>query len=318
MVERRIKFRHLQCFLEVAQQQSVVRAADTLAVTQPAVSRTIRELEEYLDVALFDRSKRNVRLSTAGEVFLRYAGASVTALNQGIDSIVQARQGGRSVIRIGVTPTVAARFVPDAVKRFKKHRMGTTIKLATDSNTVLIARLRVGELDLVVGRLAEAGYMIGLNFEHLYSEAIVFVVRPGHPLLGEDPFDIKRLKSFEMVYPDPEAIIRPEVDRFLVGRGIGAISERVETVSNAFARAYVRETDAIWVISGGVCAGDVAAGLLVALPIDTEETKGPVGMTSHADRPPSPTVDIFMHAAREAATAFRDQASLDADGKDAA
>ncbi|MGI9434432.1 MAG: LysR family transcriptional regulator, partial [Geminicoccaceae bacterium] len=109
MVERRIKFRHLQCFLKVAQQQSVVKAADVLALTQPAVSRTIRELEEYLNASLFDRSKRGVRLSTTGEVFLRYAGASVAAFNQGIDSIQQAQKTGQSAIRIGVLPTVAAR-----------------------------------------------------------------------------------------------------------------------------------------------------------------------------------------------------------------
>lgn len=307
MVERRIKFRHLQCFLEVAQQQSVVRAADALAISQPGVSRTIRELEEYLDAKLFDRSQRGVRLAPCGEIFLRYAGASITALSQGIESIAQTRLGGQSVIRVGVLPTVAANLIPAAVRHFKERDLGTTINLATGANTVLIADLRVGELDLVVGRLAEPDHMIGLTFEHLYSEEIAFVVRPGHPLLENDPFDIKRLRAFEMVYPDQGAIIRPEVDRFLIARGVGAISERIETVSNAFARSYVQETEAIWAISSGVCARDVATGALIALPIDTAETTGPVGLTAHADRPPSPAVQVFANATREAASALRNQ-----------
>ena len=214
MVERRIKFRHLQCFFKVAQQQSVVRAADALAISQPAVSRTIRELEEALDAKLFDRSQRGVRLAPSGEVFLRYAGASVTALTQGIESIAQIRRGGRSVIRIGVLPTVAANLIPAAVKHFKERGLGTTINLVTGAHTVLIADLRIGDLDLMVGRLAEPEHMIGLTFEHLHSKRIAFVVRPEHPLLADVPFDIKRLRAFEMIYPDSNAITRPEVDRF--------------------------------------------------------------------------------------------------------
>ncbi len=309
MVERRIKFRHLQCFLEVAQHQSVVKAADALALTQPAVSRTIRELEDYLDSPLFDRSKRGVRLSTAGEVFLRYASASVTAFNQGIDSIVQAQKSGQAVIRIGVLPTVAARLVPDAVKRFKARGLGTIVDLATGANTALMSSLRVGELDLVVGRLAEAEQMIGFNFEHLYSETITFVVRPGHPLLDLDPFDIKAMTTFEMVYPDQGAIIRHEVDRFMIAHSVRVLPERVETVSSAFARAYVCDTDAVWAISSGVCQQDVDAGLLVALPIDASETAGPVGLTSHADQPLSPAIELFMQATREAADALRSRAA---------
>ena len=71
MLDHRIKFRHLTCFLEVARQRSVVKAADTLSITQPAVSKTIRELEEHLDARLFDRSKRGVTLTDFGKVFLR-------------------------------------------------------------------------------------------------------------------------------------------------------------------------------------------------------------------------------------------------------
>jgi len=90
MLDRRVKIRHLQCFLEVARNRSIMRAADSLAITQPAVSKTIRELEETLDVRLFDRSKKGVTPTKYGELFLRYAGASLTALQQGVDSMAQA------------------------------------------------------------------------------------------------------------------------------------------------------------------------------------------------------------------------------------
>jgi LysR family transcriptional regulator, pca operon transcriptional activator len=87
MVDQRIKFRHLQTFVEVARQKSVIRAAEILHVSQPAVTKTIRELEEILGVSLFDREGRGIRISRYGEVFLRHAGATMTALRQAVDSV---------------------------------------------------------------------------------------------------------------------------------------------------------------------------------------------------------------------------------------
>ncbi|WP_457302580.1 LysR family transcriptional regulator, partial [Phyllobacterium sp. P5_D12] len=75
MIDSRIKFRHLQTFLEVARQKSVMKAAAILHISQPAVTKTIREMESELGVAVFERDGRGIRITRYGEVFLRHAGA---------------------------------------------------------------------------------------------------------------------------------------------------------------------------------------------------------------------------------------------------
>ena len=146
MIDPRVKYRHIQCFLEVARLRSLVKAAEELSITQPAVSKTLRELEEILEVRLFDRSRKGVVLTQFGEVLLHYAGASLAALKQGLDSVAQARMSGESYLNIGVLPSVAARIVPTAVQRFLAESVETTLTLITGPNTFLSAAFGWGNL----------------------------------------------------------------------------------------------------------------------------------------------------------------------------
>ena len=302
MLENRIKFRHLQCFLEVTRQGSVGRAADVLALTQPAVSKKLKELEEMLGVRLLERNKKGIELTQFGEVFLKYAGASVAALREGTDSIAQAQQRGKARLSVGVLPTVATSILPSAVKRFRQSGLDATLNLVTGPNSLLLSQLRVGELDLVVGRLAEPDLMSGLSFQHLYSERVTFVVRPGHPLLKKPTLDLQDINQYTVLYPPKESIIATAVERFLLSQGIGAIQDRIETISGSFGKEYIRQTDAIWIISRGVVAREIADKTFVELPLDTKETLGPVGLTTRADQIPTPAMQLFMNSVRDSAT----------------
>ncbi|MDO1582975.1 pca operon transcription factor PcaQ [Rhizobium oryzicola] len=301
MIGARVKFRHLQTFVEVARQKSVVKAADSLHISQPAVTKTIRELEEELGVAVLERDGRGIRLTRHGEVFLRHAGASLTALRQGIDSVSQELLDNAPPVRVGALPTVSTRIMPRAMTLFLEEGTRSRIKIVTGENAVLLEQLRVGDLDLVVGRLAAPEKMTGFSFEHLYSEQVLFTVRVGHPLLAGHSL-LNRLGQYPVLMPTRGSIIRPLVEQLLIANGVGNIPTQVETVSDAFGRAFVRSSDAVWIISSGVVAGDIADGVLAALPLDTSETKGPVGLTLRADATPPLPLSILMQTIRQAAS----------------
>ncbi|WP_050471237.1 pca operon transcription factor PcaQ [Pannonibacter phragmitetus] len=305
IIDGRVKYRHIQCFLEVARRRSLVKAADALAITQPAVSKTLKELEDILGVRLFERSRKGVELTQFGDVLLHYAGASLAALKQGLDSVAQARMSGDSFLNVGVLPSVAARIFPEAVQRFEAEAIGTVLTMEAGPNRFLLGRLRVGELDLVVGRLADPEQMQGLSFTHLYSESVSLVVRRGHPLLDEPLADLARIADFTVLYPTREAIIRPYVERLLIAHGVTHLPKRVETISDTFGRIYTLDSDAVWIISSGVVARDIANGDLVELPVKTAETLGPVGLTTRADTPPTPALILMQACLRFAAEKAR-------------
>ena len=104
--------------------------------------------------------------------------------------------------------------------------------------------------------------------------------------------------------PTRGSIIRPFVERFFIAtHAVREVPTEIETVSDSFGRAFVRASDAVWVISEGVVANDLADGALVALPLDTSDTKGPVGLTMRTDRSVQPAFEILLLTIRKAAKA---------------
>lgn len=296
MIDNRVRFRHLRTFIEAARHNSIGRAAQVLGVTQPAVTKTIRELEDILGKRLFEKDGRGVRITRYGEVFLRHAGASVAAIQQGIDSLSRANAG--PPIRIGALPTVSARIIPRVMVQFLAEGTDSPVKIVTGENQVLLDQLRTGTLDLVIGRLAAPEQMTGLTFEYLYSEQVRFVVRRRHPLLANANFNFARIRDHTILMPPTGSVIRPYVDRYLLAHGMAELPHTIETVSDSFGRAFVQETDAVWVISDGVVARDIESGLLSPLPVDTAETRGAVGLTRRENAPSNASFDILSHTLR--------------------
>ncbi|MDB6179868.1 pca operon transcription factor PcaQ [Paracoccus fistulariae] len=295
-MHRRIKIRHLQAFTEIVRQNSMKEAAKRLFLTQPAISRTLSELEEILGAVLLTRDRGGIALTPQGEFFLTYAQTSLSALEQGLDGIEQAGREGAMQMRVGALPSVAARLMPEVVSEVARIAPELRLTIADGPHGHLTGMLRAGQLDLVIGRMGEPETMRDLSFTQLYLEEVVVVVRPGHPIL-DDP-DLRRIADWPVIYPAPSAAIRPFVERLLIMHGVTLPPRRIETVSGAFGRVHTRRSDAIWFISAGVVAREVAEGVLVRLPIATELTQGPIGLMRRSDAADSVASQIFVQAVR--------------------
>lgn len=295
-----VKFRHLTTFLEVARQKSVGKAADILSVTQPAVTRTIRELEEAIGVPVFEKEGRGIKLTHFGEIFLRHAGESVASVKRGMDAVMLVQKNQGPPLRIGALPTASATFMPEAVTRFMKMETGSPITVVTGENRWLLEALRVGDLDLVVGRMASPEHMQGLVFEPLYTEEVVFVVRAGHPALPRQALSLELFDSCLLLMPTRRSVIRPLVDRLLLTHGISTLPNAIETVSDSFGRAMVARHDAIWIISKGVVAAELKSGGFVRLNVDMIETQGAVGITTRLGMDTTSSVQLFLQIIRDA------------------
>jgi LysR family pca operon transcriptional activator len=303
MSEIRIRFRHLHSFLTIAQQRSVGAAAQALSITQPALSKTLRELEDALGARLFSRDRKGMVLTRAGETFLQHAAASLAAMREGIDSVRQSQATGRHEVRVGALPNVSASIVPNAVRQFKRTSPEIVVRVVPGDNARLLDALRLGEIDLVVGRLAQPEYMVGLSFEHLFSESLTAVVRRGHPLAGVKRFRLAAIGEYPCVLPSHGTTIRHEIDRFLLSKGVPQPSDLIETNSIEFGHAYVQQTDAIWFTPRGYLASSVALHSFAELPVAARILEGPVGVTTRSEAKLSAAVRQMIDAIRSNAGA---------------
>ncbi|MEL7080044.1 MAG: LysR substrate-binding domain-containing protein, partial [Pseudomonadota bacterium] len=99
--------------------------------------------------------------------------------------------------------------------------------------------------------------------------------------------------DYPVVCPPAKSAIHPLVEAFFLAKGIGDIPNRIESVSAAFGRAFALASDAVWIISRGVAANDIAAGQLRTLPIDAPSTRGPIGLIARSDQTRSANLDAL-------------------------
>ena len=298
----RIRLRHLQCFLAVAQRGSLRAAAQALSITQPAVTKTLQELEELLGTTLFVRGRKGAVLTAEAEVFLVHANASLHALSQAIDSMHGGP--GEAPVEIGILPTMAPSFMPPVMRAFAALRPDTPLRVHTARNRQLIEMLRGREVDLVIGRLSDPEAMVGVSFEHLVAEPLALVVRKGHRLAptrrSVDPAGLAALSSLPMVLPLPGTMIRQVADAFFARHGIAPAAGLVETLDTPLARALVLGGDTLWVTPQGAAQPDIDAGLMVRLGVAITPHE-PVGLMLRTDSPASPALQALLALLRQEA-----------------
>lgn len=296
-----LKLRHIRLFLSVADHGSLTAAGRVDGLSQPAVSKSLAEMEAMLGAQLVLRLGRRVVLTAEGEAFRRHAREAVSSLEAAAAAIRPGASAGR--LSVGLLPTVSTRFFPQVVAEFLRGPPAPTLSIETGAHPVLMRKLRDREIDLMIGRMPQAAEMPGLDFEFLYEEPIIAAVRSGHPGQGQPIARI--LRDYPAILPTRDAIIRGTVDAYLTSLNLAGLVPAVETSTLALGRGLLFATDAVWFISQGVLEAELEAGLVEILPLGATYLSGAVGMTVVTGHLPPPALSRVMDLARSAATARR-------------
>jgi DNA-binding transcriptional LysR family regulator len=262
-----LNLRQLQTFITVARLGSFTRAAHLLHLSQPALTKQLRQLEETLDVRLLDRNTRTVELTRIG----RELAPVVDQLLREIEAVVvntkELAEKSRGVTRIAALPSISSTILPRTIAQFKKLYPGISVILKDILAQRLVAMVKADEVDFGVGSVN--GTDSEIQFTLLLADRIVVVFPPGLSLERKKVIQLNDLTGLPLILMDKESSVRKLVDRAFESIGKFAVP--------AFEATYM-----------STAAGMVNAGLGVALlPSSAFETGELAGLSSRPIKHPA-------------------------------
>ena len=298
LFSQRIRLRHLHTFVAVAQQGTLGRAAETLNLSQPALSKTLNELEQLTGTRLFERGRLGAQLTLVGEQFLTHAVKVLDALNTAGQALNRKEGLNSDIVRIGALPTAALGILPSVIGQFHQQQKDITLQVATMNNTMLLAGLKSGEIDIGIGRMSDPELMSGLNYELLFLESLKLVVRPGHPLLQET-VTMSRVMEWPVVVSPKGTLPRQNAETLLQSQGCKIPSGCIETLSASLSRQLTVDYDYVWFVPSGAVKDDLRRGLLAALPVPTQGAGEPIGILTRVDATLTAGTQTLLSAIRK-------------------
>jgi DNA-binding transcriptional LysR family regulator len=188
-----MELRHLRYFVAVAEAENVSRAALKLHVSQPGISRQIRDLEDEIGFALFERNAKSIKLTNAGKTFLTEARAVLQRADEAVKTARAIATGARGELHMGYAPSPTSRFLPPALRAFQAELPSARVKLHDCSTEEMITGLREGKLQIAFMVRPTTGMMRGVYFEEIMRDAICVAVAPNHPLARRRNVSLKEV-----------------------------------------------------------------------------------------------------------------------------
>jgi DNA-binding transcriptional LysR family regulator len=228
-LQHKLSMRHLRVLLALSETGSLVAAADRLGVSQPAVSKTLAELEIGLGVTLHARRGRNNSAPSVAARLLLLARRLDAELQRAGDELRSHAQATLGELRVGATNAALADLLPTALAGVKEKFPNLTLAVHTHARTQMLTELRDGHLDLVVSRVPERGRPHDLRAHTLCTTRQSVVMSPHHSLVRTRQPSWDDLARHAWVWPLPDTDARTQQDRLWQGRGHVLPACRIET-----------------------------------------------------------------------------------------
>jgi LysR family transcriptional regulator of gallate degradation len=255
--------RQLQYFLCVARHRNISVAAAELNITQPSLTKSIRQLENELGVRLLNRLARGVELTDFGGTLRRHAETIRVQTADAIKEIASLRSGTFGAISVGAGPAWLRRHLPAAVAQTVARHPGIRVRVGGGFDEELFRSLRRGEFDFVVAELPQADDRHGLEVRPLTSDELGVCCRAGHPLAGQRRVAARDLLPFPWVLLPRTTRAQRRLSALFSAQDLAPPRNVVETSSHAFLLNMIRQSNALTFTTSRTIDIEEGAGLIM-------------------------------------------------------
>jgi LysR family transcriptional regulator of abg operon len=281
----RLRFRHLRLIVELERGGSLRAAAQTLNLTQPALSKALGELEGAFGFALFTRTPRGLTPTARGAIALRGAVMLLAELAH-LRAEAVAGDGGATLVRIGAPPFVAQGYLPPVLARLARREPPVRVRLLEERVPLLLEALADGELDALVtsypAQMPELGG-VRLRFEKLFDAEFMVIAPPRHPLARARQVDWQRLAAEPWILPAPVSMLRRLIDESFMRAGLVPPQPVVESTSPVTNVQLVAAGLGLSAAPAATVRHEQALGRVQRVRVSPPMLPGPVALICRAD-----------------------------------
>ncbi|MEN2787306.1 LysR family transcriptional regulator [Sphingomonas qilianensis] len=280
----------LDAFLNVADAGSFVGAAAATGLSQPALHRAVRDLEQVTGVPLVERRGRGIAMTEAGRRLARGVRLAARELAAGMSEL-SADPAGTGRIAIGAMPLSRALVLPRALAAFTRAAPGVVIDVVEGSFRELVDPLQEGVLDLLIGALRDTPPP-GLEQRALFDDRLAVVARAGHPLAAVAHPGIEQLAGYPWIVGSPATPLRQQWHSLFASRALPAAP--IECGSAMVIRGLLRDSNLLTLLSPDQVALEIQAGMLTTIGPALEDSVRTIGITTRAGWRPSAAQSHFV------------------------
>jgi DNA-binding transcriptional LysR family regulator len=265
--------RRLQVFYTVAKVLSFTKAAETLHMTQPAVTFQVKQLEEFFNTRLFDRTHNKITLTEAGKIVYDYAEKILDHYEKMNSEVRELTGEVTGSLLIGASTTIAEYMLPSLLGAFKKQFEDVNIRLQVGNSDAIVAMVENNMIDL--GVVEAPVYNKNLEVEVCRLDEMVLIVPEGHPLSNRDKISVEDMRKYRYISREEGSGSRSVIDNYIREQGLSYSDLNVvmELGSPEAVKMAVESDVGIAIVSRTTIVKEMKLGTIKALPLDPPLTR---------------------------------------------
>ena len=297
----RLKLRDLQMLLAIAQHGSMGKAAAALAVSQPAVSKAVSDLEYALGVRLLDRNPRGVEPTVYARALLDRGVIVFDELKQAVEQIRSLADPSSGELRIASTIAIASGFIPAVIDQLSRQYPRLIFHLSAGEASTTYSALEARKVDLVVAPIFTPNLDAHLAAEVLYDEPLVVVAGANAAWSRRRRLKLSDLMEATWTLPPPESLYGGVVAEAFRSEGLKVPGATVFTSVTAVRNALLATGRFLSIVQGSVVRFNYLASQFKVLPVALPTTRRPIAAITLKARTLSPSARLFIDCARKIA-----------------
>ena len=297
-----MKMHHLRDLLAVAEKGSISAAAKHLGVSQPALSRSIRELEKEVGAPLLARQSTGAALTAMGDLFVRRASTAMNELRRAQEEIKQMQGTEHGTVVACMSSMAHLTLLKEALGTFTQRYPNVQLRIIEGVFPMIDARIRSGLVDFYIGPAPEAGTAPGLQLETLFATRRVVLARVGHPLAHSR--SLAALTDASWVTTSITSHAEREFAALFSGRGLPIPKLALQTESALTWITALVSTDMLVMVPEPWVHSPLIKGLIAPIPVEESLAGAPMTLVRRSTVPSTPASEYFCDLLRRAATQF--------------